>query len=64
MKRRYQEWIFAGMMILGVSGQNRVFGQADEQDPLPVVSRTSPAAKPRELKYPLRASISRGKTGR
>jgi hypothetical protein len=46
MMRRYLEWIFAGMIILGISGQNTVFGQGGEQDPRPAVSRTSPAAKP------------------
>ena len=56
MERRYLEWIFAGMIILGVSGQNRVFAQWNEQSSSPVISPTLPAVNPAQQIPPPRVS--------
>jgi hypothetical protein len=51
MKRRYQEWVFATMTILGVSGDHAAFGQADDQSPSPISPKAAPSGRP-EIKIP------------
>ena len=49
MKRRGLKWIFAGIIILGVSGPNTVLGQGTEQSPARGLAQTtSPPANPRK----------------
>ncbi len=47
MKRGYQEWICAALILLGVSKENKVFGQGTEQTPPPASVPTSETASAR-----------------